>query len=113
MIKKSDYVERRRRIEVGDVIHSNWGCSKARPWLVLWCDDAAQSVCVAAITQQAGFTGVIRSRDAANPFIGSWVMIQPMHIAQNCKHVGRVDKQETRRISAALRDSFDLGDSYA
>lgn len=97
-------------ISPGDIIISSWGCTKERPWVVLWVDDDHGEVCVAAVTTQSGFPGVIKTGDTHNPYIGSWVMVQPLHIARcHCKVVGKMPLQEVRRTSNALAAYIDLG----
>lgn len=98
----------RKTTNPGDVLIETWNCTKGRPWLVLWVDDQAGEVCVAALTNQTGYCGAIETGHTEYKTIGSWVMIQPLHKANAARKVGRMNDEQRGRVAAALHRNLAI-----
>lgn len=98
----------RKTTNPGDVLIETWNCTKGRPWLVLWVDEQAEEVCVAASTSQRDYCGVIETGHAEFATIGAWVMIQPLHKANAARKVGHMNDEQRSRVAAALHRNLAI-----
>lgn len=97
-----------RRVGPGDIIVETWRCTKGRPWLVLWVDDKAGEVCVAAATNQKDYVGAVDTGLPAIPTVGAFVMIQPLHKANAAKKIGHINRADRDAVRKQLREHLDL-----
>ena len=82
---------------------------KARPWMILWVDDAQQICCVVALTTKHDYVGSVRTGHQRYSTAGAWAMVQPLCMCETAKSTGVTLSRRVRRtVAAHLHATFDL-----